>query len=183
MEGRGRIRPHIGPFSDSLKKCIIQCRISRGIFFCRSGTFLTVIGWLYPRPIRPHFLAPYILEPILKYWKTFFIKQFRLYGWIELVKRYKMAYFFPSCETGQKFFYKPYFQEHWFLSTAPMFSDYNVLQKCPYDPVVAIWMDRARQGLQDGILLSLLWDWPKIFLQAILSRTLVSEHCTYVFWL
>ena len=57
IKGRGRIRTQIGPFSDSLKKHIIQCRISRGIFFCRFGTFLTVGAWLYPRPSEPHFLA------------------------------------------------------------------------------------------------------------------------------
>ena len=32
-----------------------------------------------------------------------------------------------------------------------MFSEYKVLQKCFYDEVAPIWMDRARQGLQRRI--------------------------------
>ena len=63
-----------------------------------------------------------------------------------------MAYFVLSLETGQKFFYEPYFQEHWFLSTPSMFSDYKVLQKYSYNPALPIWMDKARRGLQDGTL-------------------------------
>ena len=62
-----------------------------------------------------------------------------------------------------------------------MFSESKVLQKCSYDEVTPIWMDRARQALQDGIVCFLFRGWPKIFLQAILSRTSVSEHSTYVF--
>ena len=54
-KGRWRIRTQIGLFSDSLKKRIIRCRISRWIFFSRFGTVLTVIAWFYPRPIEPHF--------------------------------------------------------------------------------------------------------------------------------
>ena len=33
-----------------------------------------------------------------------------------------------------------------------MFSESKVLQKCFYDEVAPIWMDRARQALQDDIV-------------------------------
>ena len=33
-----------------------------------------------------------------------------------------------------------------------MFSGYQVLQKCSYNQVTSIWVDRARQALQDGIV-------------------------------
>ena len=53
-----------------------------------------------------------------------------------------------------------------------MFSESKVLQKCFYDEVTPIWMDRARQALQDGIVCFLFRGWPKIFLQVILSENI-----------
>ena len=32
-----------------------------------------------------------------------------------------------------------------------MFSGYQVLQKCSYNQVASIWVDRARQSLEDGM--------------------------------
>ena len=47
-----------------------------------------------------------------------------------------MADFVLCFETGQKFSYKPYFQEQWFLSTAPMFCDHKMLEKYLYNPQI-----------------------------------------------
>ena len=61
-----------------------------------------------------------------------------------------------------------------------MFCNHKMLEKYLYNPVGPIQIDRAHQGLQDGILCFLFCVWPKIFLQAILSRTVLSQHFAYV---